>query len=176
MQASWQRSPARSLERGLRWVCLIIIQQLLCYVCLPQQMWCGVDSAGCSIQWNIYTNILQPYFHSGKKCGIWEPPSSEIWLFGGKLWLFNIRVEFGKLLPGKFDYFERNYDFSHEEIHVGNVTIFPGNLHFSSPAYFHSHRQSFFVFYYVKSIHQIQFSSKFQKYTVTIFTVNCSQS
>ena len=47
--------------------------------------------------------------------------------------------ESGKLLPGKFDHFEGNYDFSHTEYirqsgkFVGNVNFFPGNLHFFQP-------------------------------------------
>ena len=33
--------------------------------------------------------------------------------------------ESGKLLPGKFDHLEGNYDFSHKEIHIKDIV---GNL------------------------------------------------
>ena len=50
--------------------------------------------------------------------------------------------ESGKLLPGKFDHLEGNYDFSHLKkyirhswnvLELGNATIFLGNLHFFQP-------------------------------------------
>ena len=41
--------------------------------------------------------------------------------------------ESGKLLPGKFDHLEGNYEFSQKEIHRHSGKLFPGNCFFSSP-------------------------------------------